>query len=139
MIMGRILAIDYGAKRTGLAVTDPLRIIATGLTTVDSRELMSYLQDYIKRETVDLILIGWPTNWDESATDATPLVAKCIAKIAKAFPQIPIEKIDERFSSKMAKSAMLEMGLKKKERQNKALVDEIAATMLLQEYLQRTV
>ena len=137
--MGRILAIDYGAKRTGLAVTDPLRIIATGLTTVDSRELMSYLQDYTKRETVDLILIGWPTNWDERPTDATPLVAKCIAKIAKAFPQIPIEKIDERFSSKMAKSAMLEMGLKKKERQNKALVDEIAATMLLQEYLLRSV
>lgn len=135
--MGRIMAIDYGLKRTGLAVTDPLRIIATGLTTVPSNELMSYLQDYIKRETVDQIIIGWPMNWDDTATDATPLVEKCIAKLQKSFPLIPVEKVDERFTSKMAKSAMLDMGLKKKDRRNKALVDEIAATILLQEYLQR--
>jgi putative Holliday junction resolvase len=136
--MGRILAIDYGKKRTGIAVTDPLRIIATGLTTVASNELMSFLQDYIKREPVDQLIIGWPMNWDDTPTDATPLVEKCIAKLQKSFPQIPLDKVDERFTSKMAKSAMLDMGLKKKDRRNKALVDEIAATILLQEYMQRT-
>ena len=135
--MGRILAIDYGLKRTGLAVTDPLRIIATGLTTIESRELMSYLQAYFKKEAVDLILIGWPTNWDDTPTDATPLVEKCIAKLNKSFPHLPVEKVDERFTSKMAQSAMLEMGLKKKDRQDKSLVDRIAATIMLQEYLQR--
>jgi putative Holliday junction resolvase len=135
--MGRILAIDYGLKRTGLAVTDPLRIIATGLTTVPSRELMNFLQVYVKQEPVDQFIIGWPMNWDDTPTDATPLVEKCIAKLQKSFPQIPLEKVDERFTSKMAKSAMLDMGLKKKDRQNKALVDEIAATLLLQDYLQR--
>jgi putative Holliday junction resolvase len=136
--MGRILAIDYGGKRTGLAVTDPLRIIATGLATVESREVMNFLQDYVKRETVDQIIIGWPMNWDDTPTDATPLVEKFIAKLAKSFPGLPVEKVDERFTSKMARSAMLEMGLKKKDRRNKALVDEIAATILLQEYLQRS-
>lgn len=137
--MGRILAIDYGLKRTGLAVTDPLRIIATGLTTVPSRELINYLQSYVKQEVVDRIIIGWPTNWDDSPTDATPLVEKCILKLAKAFPLIPTEKVDERFTSKMAQSAMLDMGLKKKDRRNKDLVDEIAATILLQEYLLRQI
>lgn len=135
--MGRILAIDYGVRRTGLAVTDPLRIIATGLTTVDSRELINYLQDYVRREPVDQFLIGWPLNLDDTPTDATPGVEKCVKKLQKAFPMIPVEKYDERFTSKMAKEAMLEMGLKKKDRRNKALVDEIAATILLQEYLQR--
>lgn len=135
--MGRILAIDYGLKRTGLAVTDPLRIIATGLTTVESRDLMTFLQDYFKRESVDQVIIGWPMNWDDTPTDATPLVEKFLVKFAKSFPSLPVEKVDERFTSKMARSAMLEMGLKKKERRNKALVDEIAATILLQEYLQR--
>ncbi|MBM3432714.1 MAG: Holliday junction resolvase RuvX [Bacteroidetes bacterium] len=135
--MGRILAIDYGLKRTGLAVTDPLRIIATGLTTVPTRELMNYLQNYVKREPVDLLLIGWPTNWEDTPTDATSGVEKCIKKLEKSFPNIPVEKSDERFTSRMAQAAMLEMGLKKKDRRNKALVDEIAATILLQEYLQR--
>ena len=135
--MGRILAIDYGFKRTGLAVTDPLRIIATGLTTVNTRELLNYLQEYVRREPVDLFLIGWPLNFDDTPTDATPGVEKCIKKLQKAFPAIPVEKYDERFTSKLAQAAMLEMGLKKKDRRNKALVDEIAATILLQEYLQQ--
>ena len=135
--MGRILAIDYGLKRTGLAVTDPLRIIATGLATVESRELMNFLHEYFKKELVDQVIIGWPMNWDDSPTDATPLVEKFLVKFSKAFPSLPVEKVDERFTSKMARNAMLEMGLKKKERRNKALVDEIAATILLQEYLQR--
>lgn len=134
--MARIIAIDYGLKRTGLAVTDPLQIIATGLTTVDSKQLISFLKEYFSREEVELIIIGEPKNWDDSETHATSLVEKCIKDLRKNFPDMPIKKTDERFTSKMAKDAMLEMGLKKKDRRNKKLVDEIAATILLQEYLQ---
>jgi len=133
--MPRILAIDYGLKRTGLAVTDPLQIIATGLTTVESKQLIPYLKDYFLREAVERIIIGEPKNLDDSATHATPLVEKCIKELKKAFPAIPITTVDERFTSKMAKDAMLEMGLKKMQRRNKALVDEIAATIMLQEYM----
>jgi len=133
--LARILCIDYGLKRTGIAVTDPLQIIATGLTTIPSNELIPFLSTYFQKEAVELILIGWPTNWDESATHATPLVEQCIKSIQKNFPAIPIQKVDERYTSKMAKDAMLEMGMKKKDRRNKALVDEIAATIMLQEYL----
>ncbi len=133
--MARILAIDYGLKRTGIAVTDPLKIIATGLTTLHSKELIPFLKDYFMKEQVEMIIIGWPTNWDDSATHATPLVTKCIKDLEKAFPALPIRKVDERYTSKMAKDAMLEMGMKKKDRRNKALVDEIAAAIMLQEYL----
>lgn len=133
--MPRILSIDYGLKRTGIAVTDPLQIIATGLTTLHSKELVPFLKDYFSREAVELIIIGWPTNWDESATHATPLVENCIKELKKNFPSMPVTKVDERYTSKMAKDAMLEMGMKKKDRRNKALVDEIAATIMLQEYL----
>src|SRR4030095_6228985 len=100
--MGRILAIDYGLKRTGLAVTDPLKIIATGLTTVSSKELIPFLKDYFSREEVERILIGEPKNWDDSDTHATPLVERCIKGLQKNFPAIPIQKVDERFTSKMA-------------------------------------
>ena len=134
--MARIISIDYGLKRTGIAVTDPLQIIATGLTTIESSKLISFLKDYFKKEEVELIIIGEPKNWDESDTHATPLVKKAIEKIKKEFPQIPLKTVDERYTSKMAKDAMLEMGLKKKQRREKALVDEIAATIMLQEYLQ---
>jgi putative Holliday junction resolvase len=133
--MARILSIDYGLKRTGIAVTDPLQIIATGLTTLASKELIPFLKDYFAKEPVELIIIGWPTNWDDSRTHATPLVEKCIRDLQKHFPAIPLKKVDERYTSKMAKDAMLEMGMKKKDRRNKALVDEIAATIMLQEYL----
>ncbi|MBN8675107.1 MAG: Holliday junction resolvase RuvX [Chitinophagales bacterium] len=133
--MPRILSIDFGLKRTGIAVTDPLQIIATGLTTLHSKELIPFLKDYFAKEQVELIVIGWPTNWDDSATHATPLVEKCIKDLQKHFPAMPVKKVDERFTSKMAKDSMLEMGLKKKDRRNKALVDEIAATIMLQEYL----
>jgi putative holliday junction resolvase len=133
--MARILCIDYGLKRTGIAVTDPLQIIATGLTTIESKQLIPFLKDYFSREEVELILIGEPKNWDESATHATPLVEKCVESLQKSFPLLPVKKVDERYTSKMAKDAMLEMGLSKKERRNKALVDEIAATIMLQEYL----
>ena len=133
--MARILSIDYGLKRTGIAVTDPLQIIATGLTTVHSKELIPFLEEYFAKEPVELIIIGWPTNWDDSSTHATPLVEKCIKDLQKHFPAMPLKKVDERYTSKMAKDAMLEMGMKKKDRRNKALVDEIAATIMLQEYL----
>jgi putative Holliday junction resolvase len=116
-----------------------LQIIATGLTTVESKQLIPFLKDYFSKEQVELIIIGEPKNWDDSDTHATPLVEKCIKELQKNFPAIPLKKVDERFTSKMAKDSMLEMGLKKKERRNKALVDEIAATIMLQEYLGRTV
>lgn len=135
--MARILAIDYGGKRTGLAVTDPLQILATGLTTIETPQLFKYLKEYFKSEAVELILIGMPTNWDDTDTHATPLVRKAIERLKKEFPQIPLKTVDERYTSKMAKQAMLDMGMKKKDRRNKAMVDEIAATIMLQEYLQQ--
>ena len=133
--MPRILSIDYGGKRTGLAVTDPLQIIATGLTTVETPQLFKFLKDYFQKEQVELILMGEPKNWDDTDTHATPLVKKAVERLKKEFPAIPIKMWDERYTSKMASQAMIEMGLKKKQRQNKALVDEIAATIMLQEYL----
>lgn len=134
--MPRILAIDYGLKRTGIAVTDPLQIIATGLTTIESPQLIAFLQAYIAKEAVEKIIIGDPRNLDDSDTHATPFVVKIIEKIKKTFPAIPVETVDERYTSKMAKQAMLDMGMKKKQRRDKAVVDQIAATIILQEYLQ---
>ncbi|MGB8193982.1 MAG: Holliday junction resolvase RuvX [Chitinophagaceae bacterium] len=134
--MSRIIAIDYGLKRTGLAVTDPLQIIATGLMTIESPRLINFLKDYFQKEAVELILIGEPKNWDDSDTHATPLVQAIIKRLKKQFPTIPVQTVDERYTSKMAKQSMLDMGMKKKDRRNKALVDEIAATIMLQEYLQ---
>jgi putative Holliday junction resolvase len=133
--LARILSIDYGRKRTGLAVSDPLQIIASGLATVESKQLIPYLKEYFQKEQVELIIIGEPKNMDDSDTHATPLVEAFIKQLQKHFPQIPVEKVDERFTSKMAKDAMLDMGLKKMQRRNKALVDEIAATILLQEFM----
>ena len=135
--MGRILSIDYGSKRTGLAVTDPLKIIATGLGMVETPKLMAFLKDYIKREEVERIIVGMPTNWDDSDTHATPLVKRFIQTLTKNFPQIPIIEVDERYTSRMASQAIHQMGLKKKDRQAKGLVDEVAATIMLQEYMQR--
>ena len=134
--MGRILSIDYGGKRTGLAVTDPLKIIATGLCTVETSKLMAFLKDYFVKEPVELVIVGMPTNWDDSDTHATPLVKKFIEQFKKVHPALPIKEVDERYTSKLASQAMLQMGLKKKQRQNKGLVDEIAATIMLQEHLQ---
>ncbi|MEO7445673.1 MAG: Holliday junction resolvase RuvX [Ferruginibacter sp.] len=134
--MARILAIDYGGKRTGLAVTDPLQIIATGLTTITSKELIPWLKAYLAKEDVEKIIIGLPVNWDESDTHGTPLVREAIKKITKEFPAMPLKTVDERYTSKMAKDAMLQMGMKKKDRADKKNVDEIAATIMLQEYVQ---
>jgi putative holliday junction resolvase len=137
--LARILSIDYGGKRTGLAVTDPLKIIATGLCAVETPKLNGFLKDYFSKEQVELVIIGMPVNWDDSATHATPLVQKFIKDFRKNFPSIPIKEVDERFTSKLASQAMLQMGLKKKQRQNKSMIDEIAATIMLQEYLQHNI
>ncbi|MDH7462837.1 Holliday junction resolvase RuvX [Chitinophagaceae bacterium 26-R-25] len=135
--MARILSIDYGLRRTGIAVTDPLQIIATGLTTVDTKELMPFLKKYFQQEQVELVIIGEPKNWDDSDTHATPLVNAFVKQFAKDFPALPYKMVDERYTSKMAKQSMIESGMKKKDRRNKKLVDEIAATIMLQEYLQQ--
>ena len=134
--MARIMAIDYGLKRTGIAVTDPLQIIAQGLTTIESPRLINFLKEYLQKEPVELFVIGDPRNWDDSDTHATPLVAEIIKRMEKKFPSIPIKKVDERFTSKLASRAMIDMGMKKSQRRNKGLVDEIAATIMLQEYLE---
>ncbi len=133
--MARIICIDYGGKRCGLAVTDPLQIIATALTTVDTKELFTFLAAYFLKEPVELILIGEPLNLDNTPTDATPLVQKAIIDLGKKFPNIPIQTVDERYSSKNAVRAMVEMGMKKNDRRDKKTIDRVAATMLLQEYL----
>ena len=135
--MPRILCIDFGKKRTGIAVTDELQIIATALTTVDTQELYKFLLDYCAKERVEKFLIGYPLNLDDSPTHATSLVEQAIKSIQKRFPAIPIEKMDERFTSEIASIAMIEMGMKKKDRQHKPNTDKIAATIMLQEYLQR--
>ncbi|MEQ1554355.1 MAG: Holliday junction resolvase RuvX [Ferruginibacter sp.] len=135
--MARIIAIDYGKKRTGIAVTDPMQIIATGLTTINSHELIPFLKKYVEIEQVELIIIGMPLNLDDSETHGTLPAKKAIERIKKAFPSILIKEVDERFTSKMAKNAMLEMGMKKKDKQVKANVDVIAATIMLQEYMER--
>lgn len=133
--MARILAIDYGLKRTGLAVTDPLQIISTGLTTIDSKELIPFLKNYFLTEAVELIIIGLPRNLDDSDTHGTMPARKAIQRLQNEFPLVPLKTVDERYTSRMASAAMLEMGLKKKDRRNKRLVDEIAATIMLQEYM----
>ncbi len=133
--MPRIISIDYGLKRTGIAVTDPLKIIATGLTTVETKQLMHFLKEYFIKEEVELMIIGEPKNLDDSDTHATPLVEKFIKEFQKQFPQIPVKKVDERFTSKMASQAMVDMGMKKKQRRVKGMVDQIAATIMLQDYL----
>ena len=133
--MARILCIDYGGKRTGIAVTDPLQIIATALQTVETHMLFVFLKNYLKLEEVERILIGHPLNLDNSPTHATPLVEAAIKRLNKEFPQLPIEQVDERFTSKLAGRAMLEMGMKKKQRREKGQVDQIAAAIMLQEYL----
>lgn len=133
--MPRILCIDYGKKRTGIAVTDPLKIIASALTTVETSSLIDFLKKYFTDEDVELVLIGEPKNLDDSDTHATPLVYQFIQKFKKDFPLLKIEKVDERYTSKMAVQSMIEMGMKKKERRKKENIDQIAATIMLQEYL----
>lgn len=133
--MARILAIDYGLKRTGIAVTDELQIIASGLTTVDTKMLISFLKDYTVKEKVELFLVGEPKQMDNTSSESEVLILPFITKLEKEFPNIPIKRVDERFTSKMAFQTMIDSGLKKKQRKSKALIDEISATIILQSYL----
>jgi putative holliday junction resolvase len=135
--MARILAIDYGLKRTGIAVTDPLKIIASALTTIESSRIFTFLEDFLKKESVELILIGDPRNLDDSPTALSVDVNRIVGILQKKFPLIPVKTIDERYSSVMASRAMVDMGLKKSRRQQKGIIDQVAATMMLQEYLQK--
>jgi putative Holliday junction resolvase len=131
----RILSIDYGGKRTGIAVTDPLKIIATGLTAVDTKELFDFLKKYFAAEQVEKVIVGMPHHADGNDTHATPLVKGFITRFKKEFPAIPIETVDEMFTSKLAVRALIESGVSKKDRRDKKRVDEMAATIILQEYL----
>lgn len=133
--MGRILAIDYGTKRTGLAVTDEMQIIASGLTTVDTKELLEFILNYIKSEQVEKFVVGLPKQMDNTASESEVHIQKFLEKLGKQIPHIPVDRVDERFTSKMAFQTMIDGGLKKKQRQNKALIDEISATLILQSYL----
>ena len=133
--MGRILSIDYGRKRTGLAVTDPLQIIAGGLATVSTSELFDWLQDYLRREQVELIVIGEPRQPNGQPSENLPRVQQFVNRWRKVHPEVPIDYYDERFTSVLAHQAMLDGGLRKKARQDKALVDEISATIILEDYL----
>ncbi|TBN06417.1 Holliday junction resolvase RuvX [Hyunsoonleella flava] len=133
--MGRILAIDYGKVRTGIAVTDELQIIASGLTTVSTKDVIVFLKDYLLNENVELFLVGEPKQLDNTPSESEALILPFLEKLEKTFPKIPIKRVDERFTSKMAFQTMIDSGLKKNQRKNKALVDEISATLILQSYL----
>tara|TARA_B110000305_G_scaffold43526_1_gene45700 strand:+ start:142 stop:555 length:414 start_codon:yes stop_codon:yes gene_type:complete len=133
--LARVLAIDFGKIRTGIAVTDELKIIASGLTTVNTSDLLSFLKEYTSKEKVELFLMGLPKQMDNSDSESEALILPFLKKIEKLFPQIPMKRIDERFTSKMAFQTMIDSGIKKKQRKNKAMVDEISATIILQSYL----
>lgn len=133
--MGRILAIDYGTKRTGIAVTDELQLIASGLTTVPTTQLMEFLQDYLATETVERIVVGEPKQRDGAPSEVETHISAFLKRLEKSFPKVPISRVDERYSSKRAFQTMIDSGLRKKQRQNKALIDEISATIILQDYL----
>lgn len=134
--MGRLLAIDYGTKRTGIAVSDSLKIIANGLTTVKTHLLFDFLRDYIAKEQVDCIVVGLPKQMNNEYSENMKYVRPFVEKLKKIYPNIPVEYYDERFTSALAHQAMIDGGLKKKDRQNKALVDEISATIILQDFME---
>ena len=135
--MGRIIAIDYGQKRVGFAATDELRICAHALETVHVTLAFDFLKNYIETEKVDIIVIGEPKKLDNTPSDSTRYIEPFVNRVRKAFPNIEIARVDERFTSRMAFQTMIDSGLKKKDRQNKALVDTISATIILQTYLQQ--
>ena len=136
--MPRILAIDYGAKRVGLAVTDPLKLIASPLDTVHSKDLVTYIQKYLSKEEVEAFVVGMPKKLDNTDTNATQMAKGCVTILRKNFPDISIHLQDERFTSSMAMSAMIAGGVKKKDRQNKETVDKVSATIILQSFLERS-
>ncbi|TDR23097.1 Holliday junction resolvase RuvX [Flavobacterium cheniae] len=131
----RILAIDYGIKRTGIAVTDEMQMIAFGLTTVASETAIAFLKDYFSKEKVERVIVGEPKQMDGTPSQSAEIINAFVTKFQEAFPEMSVERVDERFTSKMAFQTMIDSGLNKKQRQNKALVDEIAATIILQDYL----
>lgn len=133
--MARILSIDYGIKRTGIAITDDFQIIASGLTTIPSGEILSFLKTYFSKEKVEKVIIGEPKQMNGLPSQSAEIIEQFIVQFQSEFPTMPLERIDERFTSKMAFQTMIDSGLKKKQRQNKGLIDEIAATILLQDYL----
>lgn len=135
--MPRIIAIDYGQKRTGIAVTDELQIIASGLTAIPSEEVIPFLKDYFAKEEVIKVLIGEPLQMNGQPSESTPVIEAFVTRFKTAFPDMKTERVDERFTSKMAFQTMIDSGLKKKQRQNKALIDEISATIMLRDYLSR--
>jgi putative Holliday junction resolvase len=137
--MGRILAIDYGRKRTGIAVTDPSKIIATPLDTYPTHKVMSFLKDYHVKEQIETLVIGMPKNLQNNDTDSTPYVRAFINLLKKEFPSIPIKEVDERFTSKIAFRAMLDGGMRKSERRKKENVDKLSATIILQSFLESQV
>lgn len=133
----RILAIDYGLKRTGIAVSDELQIIASGLTTIPSETVLDFLQNYFGKERVEKVLIGEPKQMNNEPSESAPIINAFVEKFKTTFPDMPVDRVDERFTSKMAFQVMIDSGLKKKQRQNKALIDEISATIMLRDYLSR--
>ena len=135
--MPRILAIDYGQKRTGIAVTDDFQLIASGLTTIPSETAIDFLKNYFENEKVEKVLLGKPIQMNGEPSQSTDIIEKFVSKFIMAFPEMPLERVDERFTSKMAFQTMIDSGLKKKQRQNKALIDEISATIMLQDYLSK--
>nr|AOE07072.1 holliday junction resolvase [uncultured bacterium] len=135
--MGRILAFDYGTKRTGIAVTDPLQLIASGLITVETSEILTFLKAYCTDEEVGLFVVGLPKQMNNLPSESEQFIKSFIRNLKRTFPEIPIKREDERFTSKMALQSMIDSGIKKKQRQNKAMVDEISATLILQSYLNR--
>ena len=134
--MGRVLSIDYGVRRTGLAVTDPLQLIAGGLTTVETPRLMAFLQDYVRREPVERFVVGLPKQTNGRDSDNLPRVRSFVGQLKKMFPNVPVEMWDERYTSVMAHRTMLESGIGRMARRNKALVDEISATIILQGWME---
>ncbi len=134
--MSRLLSIDYGKKRTGIAVSDPLQLIANGLTTVETPQLFDFLADYLQKEEVSCIVVGLPRQMNNELSENMKRIEPFVNRLRKIYPHIPVEYFDERFSSKMALQTMIDGGLKKKDRQNKALVDEISATIILQGYME---
>lgn len=135
--MARVLALDFGKVRTGIAVTDELQLIASGLTTVDTKDLLTFLEDYTKKESVERFVVGLPKQMDNTASESEALIQDFLKQLSAKFPAMPVERQDERFTSKMAFQSMLDSGMKKKKRRDKALVDEISATLILQAYLNR--
>lgn len=135
--MTRLLALDYGTKRVGIAVTDELQLIASGLCTVRTHDCMDFLIEYLSKESVSTIVMGMPKNLRNQNTGATPYVKGFAKQIRKQFPEMKVELIDERFTSKIAFQSMIDGGLKKKARQDKALVDEVSATLILQSYMEQ--